>query len=183
MSPKLTVQGKIVYLRRLGPRDASPAYLRWLRDPAVNKFLEVRFAPPKDIGELRALIRKANRDPKTLLLGIFKCRGGSHIGNIKLGPINWRHRTAEIGFLIGEKKEWGKGFTSSSIRLMCEHAFGKLGLAKLTAGCYLNNRGSQRALRRAGFCREGRLIRQWNCGQGRVDGLIFGKLHPKYRRK
>lgn len=179
----MTIQGNHIFLRRLAPRDAGPAYLRWLRDPAVNAFLEVRFDPPGSVGELRALIRKTNHDPRTLLLGIFERRGGRHIGNIKLGPINRRHRTAEIGFLIGEKKEWGKGFASSSIRLVCDHAFQKLGLIKITAGCYLNNRGSQRALRHAGFCREGRLIRQWQCGRNRVDGLIFGKLNPKCRWK
>ena len=183
MSSAITIRGEKVFLRRLAPRDASHAYLRWLRDPAINEFLEVRFDPPGTIGELRTMIRKTNHDPQTLLLGIFTRRGGNHIGNIKLGPINRRHRTAEIGFLIGEKKEWGKGLASSSIRLVCDHAFRRLGLVKITAGCYLVNRGSQRALRRAGFRREGRQIRQWKCGPGRVDGLIFGKLHPRYHQK
>jgi len=177
------MQDDKIFLRRLGPRDATGSYLRWLKNPAVNKFLEVRFAPPKSLRELRAQIRKSNHDPRMLLLGIFERCRGNHIGNIKLGPINRHHRTAEIGFLIGEKKEWGKGFASRSIRLVCAHAFGELGLVKITAGCYRSNQGSQRALRRAGFRREGRLARQWQSRKGRVDGLIFGKLHPKYHSR
>lgn len=38
----MTIQGDHIFLRRLAPQDAGPAYLRWLRDPAVNAFLEVR---------------------------------------------------------------------------------------------------------------------------------------------
>ena len=39
-----------------------------------------------------------------------------HIGNIKLGPINWIHRYGDISLLIGDKDYWGKGIATEAIR-------------------------------------------------------------------
>ncbi len=167
-------------LRCLTAKNATEGYLRWLQDREVNTFLEARFNPPKNVTELIEYIQAMSADPDSLLLGIFKKKEKTHIGNIKLGPINRRHRVGDVGFLIGEKNEWGKGYASSAIIMLCEHAFNQLGLVKITAGCYEENTGSRRALLKAGFTVEGRQSSQWDANGRRQAGLIFGKINPKH---
>jgi len=163
-------------LRTLHGRDATESYLRWLHDPEVVAFLEIRFHPPQSVDELRAYIETCRLDPETLLAGIFKKNGGEHIGNIKLGPIQHRHRSAELGFLIGEKKDWGQGWAGQAIRALCNHAFQNLQLEKVTAGCYEQNLASQRVLLKSGFRQEGVRVSQWEVKGKRQNGLIFGLL-------
>jgi len=85
-----------------------------------------------------------------------------------------------VGFLIGEKKEWGKGYASEAILMLCEYAFNQLDLVKITAGCYEENAGSKRALLKAGFLVEGRQSSQWDANGKRQAGIIFGKVNPKH---
>jgi RimJ/RimL family protein N-acetyltransferase len=47
------------------------------------------------------------------LFGIFwdEC----HIGNIKLGPINWHHMTGDVSYFLGSKDHWGKGIATLAV--------------------------------------------------------------------
>jgi len=68
-------------------------------------YLEIRYRPPTSLKQLKAYVAKHNRSGNNYLFGIFKKAISQHIGNIKLGPINKTHTVAEIGFLIGERKQ------------------------------------------------------------------------------
>ncbi len=162
-------------LRTLRATDASPDYLGWLSDPAINAYLEVRFNPPRSVSELATYIADTNASSHTLLLGIFLSDSERHIGNIKIGPIDWNHQVGDLGFLIGDRAHWGKGYASEAIALLSDYAFAHLGLVKLTAGCYADNQGSRRALQKAGFVEEGRLrSRLWLSGS-RQDCVLLGR--------
>jgi RimJ/RimL family protein N-acetyltransferase len=95
-----------------------------------------------------------------MLFGIFLREEGTHIGNIKLGPIDNQHLTSELGFIIGESSAWGLGFASEAISCISQWAFSDLHLSKLTAGCYEQNIGSKRALEKSGFVQEAVLKKQ-----------------------
>jgi RimJ/RimL family protein N-acetyltransferase len=111
------------------------------------------------------------------LFGIFDKESDQHIGNIKLGPINWFHRYAEIGLIIGNKDFWGKGVATDSITLISLYAFNTLNLHKVTAGCYASNIGSKKAFLKAGFDVDG--VRKSHCfSQGKWEDLILlGKIN------
>jgi RimJ/RimL family protein N-acetyltransferase len=171
------LEGKNFLLRTLFRSDATPDYLNWLWDPEINAFLEIRFNLPSSLDELGNFIENVAASSDSLLLGIFKKNDLKHIGNIKLGPINPYHRCADVGFLIGNHSEWGKGYASGAITTLTDYAFDQLDLAKVTAGCYVRNEGSRRALLKAGFQQEGCQTLQWVANGVRQDGLLFGKLN------
>lgn len=166
---------------QLTHEQATDRYLSWMHDPEVTRYLESRFAPPSGLSDLVAFIDACSASPTDLLLGMFLSDTQEHIGNIKLGPINPHHRTAEIGLLIGERSCWGKGHAARAISLVTDHAFSALGLIKVTAGCYAANIGSTVAFQRAGFIIEGRRLLQWECDGDRQDGVLLGKVNPAYR--
>ncbi len=163
-------------LRNLSAQDASQTYLSWLRDPDVNKHLEVRFANRMDLSDVVSFIESANASLDTILLGIFLKEGGTHIGNVKLGPIVVPHARSEIGFLIGDKGCWGNGYASEAIRSISYYGLEELGLEKITAGCYETNIGSTKALLKAGFSYEARISNHVVSDGVRVASLIYG-LH------
>lgn len=170
--------GEHIILRTLTAADASDRYLAWLADPTINRYLEIRFSTPADCRELAEFIAATNASGDTLLLGIFLCAGGQHIGNIKLGPIDWHHANGDIGLLIGDQTEWGKGHASATIGLLKEYAFSTLHLRKLTASCYSSNQASRKAFLRMGFVEEGRRLGQYWCDDRPQDGVLLGCLAP-----
>ncbi len=159
--------------------DASDEYLAWLSDPLVNQYLEVRFTPPETVLEIARYISDVNADSHALMFGIFLNLSGHHIGNIRLGDINWNHLTADVGFLIGDKGEWGKGYATAAIIQISEYAFKEIGIEKLTAGCYAQNEGSHRALIKSGFVEEGRRLSQCIAGTNRLDGILLGRVRAR----
>lgn len=166
-------------LRSLDPAAARGAYACWIRDPQVTRYLEVRLSAPNEAA-LEAYIGRMNASPDHLLLGIFlRSEPQRHIGNIKLGPIDLRHRSAPVGIAIGARELWGKGLASQAIRALAEHAFETLGLERLEAGVYAPNEASVRAFERAGFELEGRR-RGARLFEGvRTDELVMGRLRAQ----
>ena len=173
MLDKTLVSG-VVSLRSLRELDAKIEYLEWLQDAEVTKYLESRFNVPKSLEDLEAYVRSAAVAEEIVLAGIF-IEKDRHIGNIKLGPIDANHKRADLGFFIGAKSEWGKGYASTAISLMSDYALQVLHLEKITAGCYASNIGSMRALLKAGFHVEGTLKAHWVLDGAREDGLILAK--------
>jgi len=163
--------GRLV-LRNLAAADATQAYLGWMNDPLTTRFLEARLLE-HDLGSLRTFIECCNADPRVLLLGICLA-DDRHIGNIKLGPVDAFHGLASVGLLIGEQDCWGRGYATEAIEAVTAHAFRKLGLEKLTAGCYASNVGSARAFLKAGWLEEGRSRAMWRLDDGREDNIHLG---------
>ena len=170
----LQITGKSLTLRLVSLDDANEKYLSWLNDPEVNVFLETRFEI-QNLERIRTFIEKVNRGTNEVLFAILLREKLEHIGNIKIGPINEHHQSAELSYFIGEKSNWGKGFATEAIALCAKFGFEKLSLEKLEAGCYASNIGSQRALEKAGFTLEGRLKDKLLGANGvREDHLWYG---------
>jgi [ribosomal protein S5]-alanine N-acetyltransferase len=170
--------GPRLILRNLSAVDATSRYLGWLHDGAVAAYLESRFSPPKTTAELASFIAAMNDSRHSLFLGMFLDDGLTHIGNIKLGPIDSNHGVGDIGILIGARESWGKGLATEAICLLRDHAFASLKLAKLTAGCYASNEGSQKAFVKSGFLIEGRRIAQVAFKGRREDATLLGLVNP-----
>ena len=135
----------------LEPSDVTEAYVGWLNDPTVNRYLESRFSI-HTIESTRQFVENCLACPSSLLLGIRSAHlHGIHVGNIKIAPIDRHHGLGEVGILVGEKNAWGRGVGSAAIQLLMTIARDELSLRKLTAGCYASTIGSQKAFLKAGF--------------------------------
>lgn len=173
----LRIEGARILLRSVAVSDVDGPYHRWMNDPEVTRFLEARFSS-NDKRSMKKFVQDALKNPDALFLAIVLKDGNRHIGNIKLGPINRHHGCGDVGIIIGEKDCWGKGYATEALKLLSDYAFGTLKLHKLTAGCYANNAGSEKAFLAAGFVQEGVRKSQCLCDGKYVDALIFGKVSP-----
>jgi RimJ/RimL family protein N-acetyltransferase len=147
-----------------------------MNDPEITSFLESRFFPIS-VESLRQYVADRQKDRDSVFLAIVDKKQDLHIGNVKLGPIDWIHRRAEIGILVGEKTLWGRGYATETIKLVVNYAFRVLDLHKVTAGCYENNLGSQKAFEKAGFQVEG-VRRRHSFWEGQyVDVVLLGIIN------
>ena len=107
--------------------------------------------------------------------GIFVKKNRKHIGNIKLGPIDYNHKFAWVSYFIGSDIYRNKGYASQSVYLIKKIAK-KLKIRKLQAECYKKNIGSIKVLLKNKFKLEGVLKKQIILNKKRSDRLIFGVL-------
>jgi [ribosomal protein S5]-alanine N-acetyltransferase len=163
--------GKHCILRPLLVEHVTPHYVAWLNDPEVSRYLESRFVI-QTLESVRDFVGSQRERGSSLFYGIWALNE-THIGNIKLGPIDHNHLTSDLGFLIGDRDFWGKGIASEAITLIVKLGF-DMGLQKITAGSYENNLGSAKALKNAGFTKEGFRANQVICGDRRFGIDLFG---------
>ena len=155
--------------------DANRNYLGWLKDPLVARYLECRYER-HSIKKLKDYVRKIKRDPGYAFFAIVLKGENRHIGNIKIGPINRIHNSADVGVLIGDTSCWGKGLATEAIELAADYAFKKLNLHKLTAGAYECNIGSIKAFKKAGFAVEAVRKSHYFYGGRYIKGLLMGRV-------
>lgn len=96
------LQSSRLLLRAIEPADLNATYRGWLIDPEVNRYLETRFLP-QTIEILEAYWQAHRDDPASPWFALCLIADGRHIGNIKLGPIDWLHRRADISLFIGDR--------------------------------------------------------------------------------
>jgi RimJ/RimL family protein N-acetyltransferase len=124
--------GKQIYLRHPTEEDAKGKWHEWLSDENTAKFLDTGFWPNSK--ELQLDFYNSLHDDRTkLVLSIVLLSNDQHIGVISLSNINWQHRYADIGILIGEK-EYKKGiYATEAYSLILKIAFLRLNLLNLRA--------------------------------------------------
>ena len=143
--------GKNIILRTLELADCQEYYVNWLNDDETNQYLESRWSR-HDINSVKNFVASINNSEHSYIFAIIQ--GTKHIGNIKIGPIDYLYKFADIGYLIGEKSYWGKGYTTEAIGLILEFAFETLKLHRVEAGAYEQNIGSQKHLLKTVLCKK-----------------------------
>jgi RimJ/RimL family protein N-acetyltransferase len=151
----------------------QPAYLatyvRWFADPMVTRYLSTRNTP--SLKQEEEWYERMAGAQDHIVWAILLNEEGTLIGNTGLHNIDWRHRHAESGIMIGETAQWGKGYASEAMRLRTAYAFAELGLEKVMTRVYDDNHASRRALEKAGY-------RQ--CGMLRHHRYSGGKWHDEW---
>lgn len=80
-----------------------------------------------------------------------------------------RH-SAEIGYWLGEPF-WGRGIATAAVRSLTARAFEETDLCRLYAWVFAWNPASMRVLEKAGYSREGTLVRS-----GMKDGVLIDRV-------
>ncbi len=171
--------GARIYLRPVEPADVTDAYVDWLNDPGVTRFLQTGVTPTTKTA-VRAYVKRAVQAPDTVMLAIVERGTDRHVGNVKLGPIHRIHRRADLGVMIGDKTRWGRGYGKEALSLALGYAFNRLNLRKVTLGVDAGHRSAVRLYRQLGFKVEGVQRQHWfRDGQYR-DNVLMGLLCSDY---
>jgi RimJ/RimL family protein N-acetyltransferase len=102
------------------------------------------------------------------------------IGQIRLLDWSPADGRAEVGYWI-RRREWGRGFGSEALRLVCRFGFRTMRLHRIIATVVVGNRRSIRTLERVGFRREGRGRRAARLARGWADEWMYSMLPSELR--
>lgn len=174
------VDGDRLYFRGLTGKDVDGPYMGWLNDWKVTRHLMTgRF--PESRESLETYVRAKEASPNDVLLAVILKEDDRHIGNVKIGPINWIHRFSEMGIIIGARDVWGKGYGSEAVRLATTYAFDRLNLNKLFLGFLACHAAARRCYEKAGYVQEG-LVREyvWLDGQYH-DNVLMGMTRSQWK--
>ena len=101
---------------------------------------------------------------------------GEAVGGIgfKLGT-DISRLSAEMGYWLGEPY-WGRGLTTRAVLASSEWAFENYKLTRVFAMAFSHNVGSMRVLEKAGFAREGILLRSAIKNGVVLDQVLYAKV-------
>jgi RimJ/RimL family protein N-acetyltransferase len=72
-----------------------------------------------------------------------------------LHKIDWVHRSAELGIVIGDKDFWGKGYGKQAWAMITEYGLNTLNLHRIYAHVLSDNESSAKCAKASGFKKEG----------------------------
>ncbi len=170
------IHGRRVRLRAVEPSDL-PDYHRWLNDPEVLRYLKIY--APLSMADEEAWHEEVRDDPSQMVLAI-ETEAGQHIGNLSLMHINWKDRTAELGIVIGDKGQWGKGYAQDAIQTLLAFAFGEMNLNRVYLRVYADHTPAINAYHKCGFTQEGRLREDIYAEGVYHDMLVMGILKREF---
>ncbi len=173
---------------RLRPveKDDLPRFVRWFGDPELRSFLD-SYLPFGQVQEERWFDRNVaagdlqawaiDAQPADMAVGPWV-----HIGSCGFHSIEWRHRSGEVGIVIGTQDFWGKGYGTDAMQTLVAWGLYTLNLQRVQLRVHADNPRAIRCYEKVGFQVEGRL-RQANFHAGGYrDTLIMAVLREDWDR-
>jgi len=176
------IDGKNIYLRGITPEDVNKEYIGWLNDFEITKDISTGLFPLSH-DDVVKYVKQIIQNKNEVMFAIICKKEQKHIGNIKLGDINWVHRRAYLGLLIGNKNYWGKGYATEACDLIVWYAFNRLNIHKLSVALSEDNVSALKVYKKLGFQIEG--TRKQECyKEGKYfDAIDMGILQHEYLYK
>ena len=128
-------------------------YVAWMNDYEVVKYTDQKNKKHTIKSTIKFVKQKRN-SKNEFLYGIYfkkNKKQKEHIGNIKLGPINFTLKNADISYFIGNRNYWSKGYTTVAISKIIKIAKNKFKLKKIQAVAANDNFGSVMVLKKNNF--------------------------------
>ena len=167
------VKGEGISLRLVTLEDCTPTYVGWLNDSDVSRYLESRWSE-QNLESVKEFVEDVRTTNNSLLFAIVENSTGRHIGNINIRLIDPHNQYAKVGYFIGDRFCWGKGYATEAVVLVTRFGFDKMQFNKCTAGIHSGNIGSKRVLEKVGYKLEGTLRGQLKGPSGWEDELVYG---------
>ena len=144
------LEGKKVRLVPMDPDRHFENALRWINDLANTNWIGTHDFPMSRLKEREWFDARclAGRDEANWAI---ETMSGEHIGFSNLFRIDFVHRTAESGSMIGEANFRGKGYGSDAARVRAWFAFECLGLQTLYSSYFEENESSAQMQAAAGY--------------------------------
>ncbi len=169
--------------------------LRPVCDDDVDRILEFRNLPEVnrwlirtevDPAAFTAVWRRAAEDPDDHSVAVVL--GDVVIGTVSLevvdgmGQPGMPPRTdAHLGYIF-DPAYGGQGYATEAVTAILAHAFDRLGVRRITAGCFADNLASVRILEKVGMRREEHGVGDsWHAELGWVDGYTYAMLAESWR--
>jgi RimJ/RimL family protein N-acetyltransferase len=170
------ITGERIYLRAWEKTDVEVFYC-WFNDPEVTVNIGSAY-PAWSMDDEQRVYDQKREDVQRYAI-VLKA-GDALIGSCSLHAIDPKHRSAELGIVIGAKDHWNQGYGREAIGLLLEIGFEGLGLERIGLRHYDFNQRGHRCYVASGFVDEGRLRHERFIKGAFHDTIIMSILSHEY---
>lgn len=164
----------------LGPfrRDLIPVYQRWMND--FETMRTYKTPRPVTAEQATAWYEEQTTKEQITRFTVYELATWRPIGKTALGDIDFHHRSAEFGIIIGEPDCRGKGYGTEATLLTLDYAFTALALHNVMLEVAEFNQAGRRAYAKAGFRELGRRRQCWMMGGRLWDNIYMDCLATEF---
>lgn len=166
-------------------REDLPHIRKWVNDPEVVDNLSDIFLAPHTVEAtedyLNSVLKGSQQDKYHFVIADKETE--AYIGQIDLINIDWKNRSAEIGIVIGEGQNRGKGIGSEALQVLQEFVFNRLNMNRLQIRVHAYNTRAHRCYLKAGFKEEGRLRQSFYIKGKYFDTIVLSMLKAEFESK
>ena len=181
VSPDWPMETDRLTLRPFTAADFEAVYAM-RSDAEVARYLYEEPLSPEDAqGVLTRRMGKTSwtREGDWLTAAVVERASGITVGDVALGWLSERDRSAEIGFIFDPRRQ-GKGFATEAARAMVDWAFTTAGIHRVIGRTEARNGASARVLEKLGMRREAHLVEnEWVKGEWQSE-LIYAVLDREW---
>lgn len=145
-----------LHLRRPVAADADALFAAYCQDPAVCRFMV--WAPHESVTVTRDFMATCLAGWRAGTPLTWVLTGGETDAAFGMIEARLQGSTVALGYVLARAR-WGQGLMAEAISAVTAASLARPDIFRVQAICDVENRGSARALEKAGFSREGRLER------------------------
>jgi ribosomal-protein-alanine N-acetyltransferase len=175
------IDGGPIYLRPPEERDLEGNWYSWLNDPEVTRY-QNKGIFPNTPEKQKAYFQSMMVSRNDVILAIVERESDEHIGSAGLHAIDWVHRSAELGIVIGEKRFWGRGYGKIAWNMITWYGFEVLNLHRIQAIIMKGNISSLKAAEASGYIREGEMRDRFFKNGRYHAAILLAVLSGEYNR-
>jgi [ribosomal protein S5]-alanine N-acetyltransferase len=149
---------------------------RWRNTPGVM-LMDGMYSPISQ-GNFDEWFTAIGKDPTRIVFSIRKPGSLEFLGYVQIADIHPVFRSAELGIMIGDAANRGKGYGPDALRLCIAFCWNELNLQRLSLKIIGDNPRAIRAYEKAGFEREGLLQRATYRDGDFRDTTLMALLRP-----
>jgi RimJ/RimL family protein N-acetyltransferase len=146
--------------------------LRWFNDPDITDSLKLNLGITRRQEE--KFFERLEAQGESAFHWAILDEAERHVGFISMHEINWRHRWASGGLVIGERSAWGRGYATDAVRVRTRFAFNEVGLHRIEG--HTMNPAMERVYQKCGYHREGVARHKFWRGGRWYDAGLFAIL-------
>lgn len=166
---------------RLGlPASSDVPYLRQsFRDPRTARAAGAPLHSADEMRDPAKMVKRTRREYRAgtdLSLSAVLRSEGQCIGRVGLRGLDWNWRSVESLSYWIDPQFWNRGYAKEASWFLCQAAFYRLGMRRISSSALRSNVASLRVLKKLGFVYEGRQRDAIRLRGRPIDMMLYGLL-------
>jgi RimJ/RimL family protein N-acetyltransferase len=163
----------------------APAMHAWENDAELLHYSdsEAPGSEPGAVADMERYLREITAEwprPSIIHYAIHTKPDSELIGYGMIGRIDRHNRQCKLGIVIGDKREWRRGYAGEALEAVVKFCFDTLEMNRIGAEIYEFNSRAVRLFERLGFTREG-VVREAVLKNGKfADEYLYGLLRREW---
>jgi RimJ/RimL family protein N-acetyltransferase len=177
--PIQRIQGSDIQLEPFSCQFVTIDYLRWMNDKETTRFIQ-KAQGKTSIDDLHSFVNQMIDSDLDYFFAILLKKDQRHVGNVRLGPIDFVSKKSHFGIMIGEKDLRGCGVGTEVVELIKQFSFEYLDLDRLSFPVVKKYLAAMKLYEKTGFTISGSIDQTFN-KNGKSWELIEYSMDNPYR--